>query len=223
MLDRICHIAGAAEVNEAVTVKRPGDFVIAADGGLALLKRLQVEPDLILGDFDSLGAVPEGGNVLRYPSEKDDTDMLLAVREGLSRGYRVFSMTGGLGGRLDHTLANIQTLLFIARSGGIGFLHGDGTVVTAVRNGCLRFPAGRSGPVSVFCAGDRAEGVTERGLLYRLDGAVLTNDRPLGVSNEFTGAAAEIAVKNGELVIVWREDGFDPASSGVAYGGADPC
>ncbi|MBR5381281.1 MAG: thiamine diphosphokinase [Oscillospiraceae bacterium] len=218
-MEKICHIAGAAETGTAVVVRRPGDLVIAADGGLALLKRLGVEPDLTLGDFDSLGLAPTGKNVVRHPPEKDDTDMLLAVREGLRRGYRVFSIVGGLGGRLSHTLANIQTLLLIAGSGGVGFLHGDGTVVTAVKDGVIRFPAGRTGLVSVFSAGERAEGVTERGLKYRLDGAVLTNDRPLGVSNEFTGEEAEIAVERGSLIVIWAEDGFDPASSGITTGG----
>jgi len=220
-MEKICHIAGAASAEKAVVTRRPGDLVIAADGGIRLLWRLGVEPDLTLGDFDSLGFTPEGENIVRHPPEKDDTDMLLAVREGIARGYRVFSIVGGLGGRLGHTLANIQTLLFIANAGGIGFLHGDGTVVTAVKDGRLRFPAGRRGLVSVFSAGERAEGVSERGLKYRLDDALLTNDRPLGVSNEFTGKEAEVTVKNGALVIVWAEDGFDPASSGVAFGGVD--
>ena len=64
------------------------DFVIAADGGFVHVQRLGLMPQLILGDFDSLGYTPEGAQV--FPVEKDDTDAMLAVRVGLEKGYREF-------------------------------------------------------------------------------------------------------------------------------------
>ena len=75
-----------------------------------------------VGDFDSLGQVPEGENIVRHPVMKDDTDMMLAVKLGLERGYTRFHIYGGMGGRTDHTIANIQTLAYIAGRGASAFL-----------------------------------------------------------------------------------------------------
>ena len=181
-----------------------GSYVIAADKGLLRLRERGVEPDLVVGDFDSLGYVPKARELVRHPVEKDDTDMMLAVREGLRRGYRKFLLYGGLGGRLDHTLANVQTLGFLAEHGARGLLYGEGTALTLLCDGALRFPATAQGTVSVFCYGDRAEGVTERGLHYPLEDAGLTNAFPLGVSNAFCGQESEVSVRKGKLLLLWQ-------------------
>ena len=199
-----CYVAGAGDFVPSVLPK-PGDFVIAADAGLAVLRRAGVSPDLIVGDFDSLGEVPDGTDIVRHPVMKDDTDLALAVSEGAARGFDSFVLNGTLGGRLDHTLANIQLLRRIAEQGGRGVLVGPNECLTAVHNGALRFSADAKGYVSVFCLGDRAEGVDLEGLLYPLRDAALTGDRALGVCNEFTGAASRVAVRNGTLLVVWRD------------------
>ena len=184
------------------------DFIIAADGGLTHTQQLGIVPNEILGDFDSLGHVPEGANV--FPVEKDDTDAMLAVRRGLSLGYREFVLYGSLDGpRLDHTVANFQTLQFLADQGAAGFLAGTGYLVTVVKDGTLVFPAGCAGTVSVFCQGKDAEGVTLEGLYYPLKDGRLTAGFPLGVSNHFTGKKAEISVRNGSLLVLWdKRNGF---------------
>ena len=133
-------------------------FVIAADKGLVHLEAQGIRPDLIVGDFDSLGRVPAGDNILRHPVEKDDTDTMLAVKTALDRGMGTIVFYGCLGGRLDHTYANLQTLTYLARRGGQGWLLGEGTVVTAVENGRLDLPAGLRGAVSVFCPDGQALG-----------------------------------------------------------------
>ena len=217
-MKNICHIVGAGSTENAVLIKRPGDFVIAADAGLSHLESIGVTPDLTVGDFDSLGKAPEGENVIRCPAEKDDTDTLIAVREGLKRGYDVFSIIGGLGGRLDHTFANIQTLAFIAAHGACGFLSDGETVVTAIRNGKISFAPGKSGIASVFCMGSEAHGVYLHGLKYPLSNARLTYDFPIGVSNEFIGSGAEISVEEGTLAVMWQERGFDAGNCGVTFG-----
>ena len=112
---------------------------------------------------------------------------------------------GCLGGRLDHTYANLQTLTYLARRGGQGWLLGDGTVVTAVENGRLDLPAGLRGAVSVFCPDGQALGVTLRGLHYPLEDYTLTSGFPLGVSNQFTGQAASVSVREGTLLVMWDE------------------
>ena len=184
------------------------DLVIAADGGLAHTQTLGITPDVILGDFDSLGYAPEGANV--FPVEKDDTDSMLAVRHGLAEGCDTFFLYGSLDGpRLDHTIANIQTLQFIADQGGAGYLIGKDFMLTVVKNGAISFPAGCTGTVSVFCLGPDARGVTLKGLYYPLEEGTLTSGFPLGVSNHFTGERAEISLREGSLLVLWdRVNGF---------------
>jgi len=184
------------------------DFIIAADGGLVHTEKLNITPNEILGDFDSLGYAPQGANV--FPVEKDDTDAMLAVRRGLSLGYREFVLYGSLDGpRLDHTVANFQTLQYLADRDAAGYLVGKDYLVTVVKNGSLSFPAEAKGTVSVFCMGNDAKGVTLEGLYYPLENGTLTAGFPLGVSNHFTGQAAGITVRDGSLLVLWdRENGF---------------
>lgn len=205
---RECVIFCAAECDGLARPIGPESFVIAADGGLRHTEKLGIAPDAVLGDFDSLGFCPEGANV--FPVEKDDTDAMLAVRLGLRRGCGEFLLYGSLDGpRLDHTVANFQTLQFLAEHGAAGYLIGNTTMVTVVKNGKITFPAGLSGTISVFCMGSDAVGVTEKGLFYGLENGTLSSGFPLGVSNHFTGEAAEISVKNGSLLVLWeRKDGF---------------
>ena len=203
-----CVIFCAAECDGLARPIGPESFVIAADGGLRHTEKLGIAPDAVLGDFDSLGFCPEGANV--FPVEKDDTDAMLAVRLGLERGCGEFLLYGSLDGpRLDHTVANFQTLQFLADHGAAGYLIGNTTIVTVVKNGKITFPAGLSGTISVFCMGPDAVGVTEKGLFYGLENGTLSSGFPLGVSNHFTGEAAEISVKNGSLLVLWeRKCGF---------------
>ncbi len=203
-----CIIFCAAGFSSLAQPLQPDDFVIAADGGLVHTKKLGITPNEILGDFDSLGFAPEGANV--FPVEKDDTDAMLAVRRGLSLGYREFLLYGSLDGpRLDHTIANFQTLQYLADHGAAGYLAGKDYLVTVVKDGSIRFPAGLEGTISVFCLGKDAEGVTLESLYYPLKNGRLTAGFPLGVSNHFTGKKAKISVQNGSLLVLWdRENGF---------------
>lgn len=184
------------------------DFLMAADGGLTHLQKLGLPPDGILGDFDSLGYIPTGAKV--FPVEKDDTDAMLAVRQGLSLGYRRFVLYGSLDGpRLDHTVANFQTLQYLADRNAEGWLIGNTYMATVLKNGTLRFPAAFSGIISVFCMGSDARNVTIRGLQYSLENGTLSAGFPLGVSNHFIGEEASITVEEGSLLILYdRENGF---------------
>ena len=202
----ICYIVGACGKEELYLPKAGKKLVIAADGGLEALTAQGIAPDLILGDFDSLGRVPEGKNVLRYPVEKDDTDSMLAIKEGLCRGYSTFILYGCLGGRMDHTYANMQALGYLAEHGAVGYLLGDGWAASAIKEGAVSFPAGLHGTASVFCPGGEAKGVSIRGLYYCLEDGTLQSSFPLGVSNHFTGEAAEVSVREGALLLMWQEE-----------------
>ena len=186
---------------------REGDLQIAADAGLLLCERLGVRPDVVLGDFDSMDVRQAPADCIRVPVEKDDTDTMLAVKTGLERGETEFHIYGGMGGRrTDHTIANFQALLYLARRGAQGWLYGQGERYTAVCGGTVTFPARDRGILSVFCLGIDARDVSSQGGQYPLHHAVLTAEFPLGVSNHFVGRPITVSVRDGSLLIGLVED-----------------
>lgn len=185
-----------------------GDYILAADGGLTHLQTLGLTPDEALGDFDSLGYTPAGATV--FPVEKDDPDSMLAVRRGLTLGYSRFVLYGSLDGpRLDHTVANFQTLQYLADHGAKGYLIGARQIATVVKDGALQFPAEAKGIFSVFCMGAPAGEVTISGAKYTLDNGTLHSGLPLGVSNHFTGKPVTVRVSKGSLLVIYeRKNGL---------------
>ena len=203
-----CLIFCAAQFDRLAAPVAADDYLLAADGGLCHLEKLNLTPHGIIGDFDSLGYVPAGAQV--FPVEKDDTDAMLAARKGLELGYREFIFYGALDGpRLDHTLANFQTLQFLADHGATAYLVGNDYIVTVIREETVEFPAKAAGLLSLFCLGPDAEGVTLENLHYPLQDGRLTSGFPLGVSNHFTGKCARVTVQKGSLLALWdRKNGF---------------
>ena len=210
---RKCVIFCAAGFDGLIEPLTGEELVIAADGGLLHTQQLGLSPQIILGDFDSLEYIPTGANV--FPVEKDDTDSMLAVRQGLKMGYQEFLLFGCLDGdRLDHTLANFQTLLYLSNRGATGTLVGSRYIVTTICKERLSFSSDFAGILSLFCLGKPARGVTIRGMKYNLENASLTPDFPLGVSNHFLGNPAEVNVSEGDVIAMWdRENGFAERSS----------
>lgn len=222
-----CYIVGAGDFTPRGFAPVPGDLVLAADGGYRALYSLGYTPDLLLGDFDSLGDLPLPPDlpVLRFPARKDDTDTGLALRHGLDRGFRDFALYGCAGGRVDHLLANLQSMARVSRLGATIRLaapeydawaltgpapdtsapHASGPAPHAPGGpaATLTLPPRPGGTlVSVFCHGDRAEGVTLTGLAYPLSDAALAGDFPLGVSNRrLEGRPATVSVRRGTLLI----------------------
>ncbi|RHR07338.1 thiamine diphosphokinase [Pseudoflavonifractor sp. AF19-9AC] len=204
----ICYVVGAMSLTPALRpYPAPGDYVIAADRGYDSLMAYGVTPDLVVGDFDSLGYTPSHPNLIQLPVEKDDTDVAFALRKGLDLGYRRFILLGGVGGRLEHTLGNLQILDWLTTQGAQGFLAGEKTVATALRNGTLTFPAAMSGYLSVFCNSGTAKGVSLKGLKFPLEDYTLLGSVPIGVSNQFLGQEATVSVEDGSLLLLWEEKG----------------
>ena len=180
-----------------------GAFVIACDRGYAYAQSCGVRPDLVLGDFDSYrGELAPGIPLRKLPVEKDDTDTMSALRFALDRGYREITLVCALGGRLDHMLANLQAAVFAAKRGAALRILGADTEIQTLRAGTLRIPRREGWSLSVFAAEDRCRGVSIRGAKYELQDAELTNDFPLGVSNEWAASDAEISLREGTLLIV---------------------
>lgn len=200
----VCRIIGAGECKKTDFEKQNGDFIIAADGGCVYLEKAGIVPDIIIGDFDSLGYVPEGKEVVKLNPVKDITDMDAAVKEGIKRGYTEFRLYGACGGRIDHTLANIQLIASLSKQNIKAYIHDD-MIITAVTDGEICFNAEHKGYISVFSHSDKCAGLTIEGLKYTLDNAQLSNTFPLGVSNEFIGTESRISVKNGTVIIVYSD------------------
>ncbi|MCL2446469.1 MAG: thiamine diphosphokinase [Oscillospiraceae bacterium] len=194
-----CYIVGAAP--QAVRIApQAGDFTIAADGGLHHLQAWGVEPDYLIGDMDSLQSeLPSGISHVKYPAEKDDTDLALALEEALRRGYTRVVLTGCTGGRADHTFANLQLLVQAAKRGVQAvMLDEDYTLTALVGPGELTLQS--HGTVSVFAYGERAEGVTITGMKYEIANETLYGDVPRGISNELDGTGT-VAVERGVLLV----------------------
>lgn len=203
MEDGICYIVGAGENYGLDFAIQPGDYVIAADGGLKYLEQDGIKVDLVIGDFDTLHYKPDHPNVITLSEEKDDTDTLAAMREGIRKGYSTFHIYCGMGGRIEHTIANLQLLAYLSQNNRKGFLFGQGCVITAVTNSSMEFSSNAKGHISVFSFSDTATGVSLKGLKYELDNATLTRTFPIGVSNEFTGRKSVVTVTDGTILIVF--------------------
>lgn len=199
----ICYIVGAGECKKLNFTKKDGDIVIAADGGYKYLQRAGIKPDIVIGDFDSLGKAPEGEKIIRLKPEKDVTDTYAAVSEGIKCGYSRFNIYGASGGRIEHTLANIQLIASLAEKNMQASIFDGSTVITAITAKTLRFDSAYNGYISIFAHSDKCTGVCLRGLKYPLENAELSNLFPLGVSNEFLGVESEIVIGNGTAIIVY--------------------
>lgn len=200
-----CYIIGAGEFTPRDFHPQMEDFIIAADGGLRALDSIGVKPHLLIGDLDSLGAydLPHDLPLEKHPVEKDDTDTGIALAQGYAMGYRDFCLYGCGGGRADHLLANFQSMCRYSQMNAAIRLIATDYTAYALTNGMLTLPCREKGTtVSIFCHGDKAEGVTLRGLKYPLSDYPLTCHHPLGVSNEHTDEPAQITVQNGTLLIL---------------------
>ena len=191
----ICRIVAAGEGRLERKELEGEGLLLAADAGYLRLQALGIAPDVIIGDFDS-SRRPSDPHVrlITHPVEKDDTDTGLAAEYG-------FVIFCGMGGRPDHEYANYQLLVSLARRGCAARLCGGPYDVYCIHDSSLHLEAGYGG-VSVFCAGECAEGVDITGLKYTLSDGKLTCDFALGVSNERTGREAAVSVKNGTLLVM---------------------
>lgn len=203
-----CIIFGAGDYEGLQWQRQKDDYVIAADGGYDKLMELGEMPDVLIGDMDSLcdktridRAKKVGVEVIILPTCKDDTDLLACMKYGLERGYDVFDIYGALGGRLDHTIGNLQCLAYLQKKGAKGYLYHAGMCTELLCNEKRSFDKENTGIISVFAYGGDALGVTIHGLKYEVDHETIRKDFPIGVSNEFIGEDCYIEVEEGMLLV----------------------
>lgn len=189
------------KIKNSVNIKED-DFIICADGGYDLAVGENILPDLVIGDMDSGKNVDYLCKSIYVQPEKDDTDTMLCLKHGINVGYKHFVIVGGIGGRLDHTYANLQTLVYAADKGVYAELC-DGenrAFILCEKSACIQ--KCENTKLSVFAFSDVCEGVNIEGAKYTLKDAALSSSYPLGVSNEFESDFAKISVKKGKLLII---------------------
>lgn len=182
------------------------DYVIACDIGYIHCEKLGITPDLIMGDFDSFTdsscSLPDNIPHMSFPIEKDDTDTMLAVKYALEQGFRHLIIICGLGGRLDHTLANIQTMAYAADRGAVCELYSENEYIRTFDGGSLSLPRRDNWSLSLFALTDACTNLSIKGAKYEISSAVLTNRFPLGVSNSWADDSVEITMDDGLLLVV---------------------
>ena len=201
VMSKTCYIVGSGDFTARDLIKKENDFLIAADGGYRYLEKIGMEPDLLVGDFDSLDIIPEGVRIYRFPVEKDDTDMGLAIQKGIEMGYTDFALYAGSGTRNDHFFANLQLLNRFSEKGCSIRMICPECNIHALKDTSLVLSKARGTVFSVFALSDSCEGVSIKNAKYEVDNVSLSNRFPLGVSNEFVDGCAEISVKSGVLLV----------------------
>ena len=204
-MSKSCVIFAGGDPVKAQTVDRElceSSLVICADRGYDLAESLGIAADLIMGDFDSAKARPLGENVIAFKPEKDDTDLMLALKEGLRQGCDDFTLYGACGGRLDHMIGNIQGLRYLAQRGARGRIVSDNDIITVLKPGKYEFFRKEGWSLSFFALSDTAQGFTVGGVKYEAHGITLSADIPLGISNEIIGEKAVMSFSRGIIAAV---------------------
>lgn len=180
-----------------------GDLVLCADGGYDAARRQGIKPDMVLGDFDSIRA-PQVGDcpVTRVSRHKDETDTFLCLRAGMEKGCRSFIILGGLSGRLDHTMANLQLMAYGREKGLDVWILNENNMACMLGPGEHRIPRREGVKLSLFSYTEKCTGIHLSGVEYPLENAELTFTFPLGVSNEFKAGEAAIRFESGLLLLI---------------------
>jgi thiamine pyrophosphokinase len=189
---------------------KPGDLLIAADGGARLLEAMGRRPDILVGDLDSIDPnllrdyERRGVRVERHPVQKDQSDLELALDVALARKPDSIKIVGVLGGRMDHTLANI--LILAQRKWPVEVWLADGlqlaTLLRGPTDAIFAVPPGRI--FSMIPLSSAVEGITYHGLEYPLQNETLTLGSTRGLSNRAVQPVVRVTVENGLLMIVMQ-------------------
>lgn len=191
--------------NDMLTLNED-DFLVAVDGGLRHLLQLGLTPQLLIGDLDSVNAenldrcMQWGVEILRFPPEKDETDLELAVREALQRGFSEIVITCALGNRLDHTLGNLALLALPELQGTHALISNGATSIYLVKDQ-IALETYPGALISLLPWGQPVDGVSTTGLQYELEDATLYPWKTLGLSNVATNSEVTVSIKSGQLFL----------------------
>lgn len=205
-----CVIIGGADISRYDIIKgylKPDDFIICCDSGLKHRKGLGIQPNLIIGDFDSHENPNLPVETIVLPREKDDTDTVYAAKEGIKRGFRDFLLLGVIGGRMDHSLGNVSILLYLDSLGLCAKAVDDYSEMEIVSANTAYIPD--SFPYfSLLNITGSATGITIKNAKYPLTDGEITCDYQYGISNEvLKGTTAEVRLTQGRLLLIKVREG----------------
>ena len=175
--------------------------VYGADKGFYLAHSLGIKCDVVLGDFDS-SKKPKRDDVLLFPVEKDDTDLMLAIRHAFDNGLKDFQVYGAMGGSADHLIGNIQALGYIVSHDGSAVIIGDNDRITLLPAGKYSFKKREGYQLSLFAYSERVTGLSLSGVKYHAQNITLENTFPLGMSNHIEADNAEVSFSSGLLLVI---------------------
>lgn len=200
-------IAGGEFFDIQKNIIFPNDFVIACDKGYDWAKRLEINVNLVLGDFDSVASkIDDDVQKITLQKEKDDTDTMFAVKYAIKNGFENIKIIFAFGNRFDHSFANIQTGAFAVENGVNATLFGKNETVYIIKDTSIEIERQENAFLSVFSLSDYSYGVNEVGLKYIAKDATWTNKFPIGISNEWTSEKAKISVKKGVLAVILQKE-----------------
>lgn len=191
--------------------KTKGTYIICADGGANSLRKLGILPDILIGDFDSISPDilnfyrTEGIEIIPFPPEKDFTDSELAVEIAISKGFKNIIILGGIGSRMDHTIANVFMLKKMYEAGCKGIIADDNNRIQLISSHIvLKRLSGYK--VTLIALTPEVEGITTSGLYYPLSNFTLVQGSTRGVSNEFVNDEASVSISSGLLLVIMSKD-----------------
>lgn len=203
-----CVIIGGAEIKNYNRIKsklNKEDYFIFCDSGLKHQQKLNVQPKLIIGDFDSIKKPETDVETIVLPTVKDDTDTFYAVKEAIKRGFSEFLLVGVTGNRLDHTLGNLSALLFLFKQGKSAKIIDDYSVMQIVDNNPVIINDAKY--FSLLNISGTAIGVNIENAKYPLKDATVTSEYSYCVSNELIqDKQAKIYVENGQMLLITVEE-----------------
>lgn len=183
------------------------DYIICADNGMKHARKLGIHPDEIMGDFDSCNLEDlsyfknMGVSIKEVPCEKDETDTELALDRAISMGATKIHIWGGIGTRIDHSLANIHLLYKALKNNVEVILYSHNHKLVLIKDDITL--NGEVGDlVSLIPFTPIVKGVTTKNLAYSLENAVFEIGKPYGVSNYMTGKVAEVHIAEGVLIVM---------------------
>ncbi|MDF2510842.1 MAG: hypothetical protein K0S04_708 [Herbinix sp.] len=188
-------------------------MVIAADSGLAIADRLELELDYIVGDFDSISEEVllkyrrKSTPMDTYPREKDKTDTHIAVELALSHNATSILIAGATGSRMDHVMANIHLLLLPMQVGVSAAMIDTNNKIYLKNESFMLEKSKQYGDyVSLLPFTERVSGLTLKGFKYPLDHILLEAGSSLGTSNEIVEDIAEVEISDGILLVIEARD-----------------
>ncbi len=201
-MEKCCLIVSGGEYDPICDELKASDYIISCDKGYIYAEKMGIKSDIIIGDFDSASEPETDIPIERYPVKKDDTDTMLAIKHALKKSWKNIIICCAFGGRLDHTLANIQAASYAADRGCSVRVLGKDTQLFVFRDGNISIKKKEHWSLSVFALSDECRGVTIRGTKYDCSDIIIKNTFPLGVSNAWKDDKALISVGSGIILVL---------------------